>query len=139
MASSPRQGPAGVTEPARRSTRRAGCCACRRSAPECDDRDRRRSARRLAAAGFPREKWLADFDYQANPNVQPAVIAALATCEWVRKGEPLCLIEPVARTRMILVVAQLLGLLDGQGARMWCRGRAPDHSCNRLDRRLRNR
>ncbi len=59
---------------------------------ECDDRDRRRSARRLAAAGFPREKWLADFDYSANPNIQPAVIAALATCDWVRKGEPLCLI-----------------------------------------------
>lgn len=42
---------------------------------ECDDRDRRRSARRLKAAGFPREKWLTDFDYAANPNIAPAVIA----------------------------------------------------------------
>ena len=42
---------------------------------ECDDRDRRRSVRRLNAAGFPREKWLTDFDYAANPNIAPAVIA----------------------------------------------------------------
>ena len=56
---------------------------------ECDDRDRRRSARRLTAAGFPREKWLSDFDYQANPAVEPAVIAQLATCAWVKaKGSP---------------------------------------------------
>ena len=59
---------------------------------ECDERDRRRSARRLAAANFPREKWLSDFDYQANPAIAPAVIAQLATCEWVRRGDPLCLI-----------------------------------------------
>jgi len=42
---------------------------------ECDDRDRRRSARRITAAGFPREKWLSDFDYSANPHVEPAVLA----------------------------------------------------------------
>ena len=30
---------------------------------ECDDRARRRSVRRVKAAGFPREKWLADFDF----------------------------------------------------------------------------
>lgn len=29
---------------------------------ECDDRARRRTARRVKAAGFPREKWLGDFD-----------------------------------------------------------------------------
>ncbi len=58
---------------------------------ECDDRDRRRSARRITAAGFPREKWLSDFDYGANPTVEPAVIAQLASA-WVTKGDPLCLI-----------------------------------------------
>ena len=47
---------------------------------ECDDRDRRRSARRIAAARFPREKWLQDFDYAANPHIQPAVIAQLSAC-----------------------------------------------------------
>ncbi|WP_127469403.1 IS21-like element helper ATPase IstB [Streptomyces sp. B27] len=59
---------------------------------ECEDRDRRRSERRIRAAGFPRQKWLSDFDYSANPNVVPAAINNLATCEWVKKGEPLCLI-----------------------------------------------
>ncbi len=59
---------------------------------ECDDRSRRRSARRVKAAGFPREKWLGDFDYDANPNVNAASIHALASGAWVRKGEPLCLV-----------------------------------------------
>ncbi len=59
---------------------------------ECEDRDRRRSERRIKAAGFPRAKWLSDFDYTANGNIVPALINNLATCEWVKKGEPLCLI-----------------------------------------------
>lgn len=35
---------------------------------ECDDRDRRRSARRITAACFPREKWLQDCDDAAIPH-----------------------------------------------------------------------
>jgi len=54
---------------------------------ECDDRDRRSSVRRVSAAGFPRNKWLGDFDYDANPNINQ-----LATGEWIRKSQPLCLI-----------------------------------------------
>ncbi len=41
---------------------------------ECDDPDRRRSIRRVKAAGFPREKWLGDFEFEANPNIKPATI-----------------------------------------------------------------
>jgi DNA replication protein DnaC len=48
--------------------------------------------RRVKAAGFPRQKWFADFDFDANPNVNSATINSLASCVWVRKGEPLCLI-----------------------------------------------
>ena len=59
---------------------------------ECDDRTRRRSVRRIKAAGFPREKWLGDFDFEANPNINPATIHALASCAWIRAGHPLCLI-----------------------------------------------
>lgn len=59
---------------------------------ECEDRGRRRSERRVKAAGFPREKSLRAFDYDANPDVDPAVIHQLATSEWVKKGQPLCLI-----------------------------------------------
>jgi DNA replication protein DnaC len=59
---------------------------------ECEDRDRRRSERRIKGAGFPREKWLADFDFDANPAINPATINTLAGCGWIRSGEPLCLI-----------------------------------------------
>ncbi|GAA5199930.1 hypothetical protein GCM10023346_40860 [Arthrobacter gyeryongensis] len=41
---------------------------------ECDDRDRRSSVRRVKSAGFPRDKWLGDFDFEANTNINPATI-----------------------------------------------------------------
>src|SRR2546427_11423656 len=47
---------------------------------ECDDRDRRRAARRIHDAAFPRDKRIDDFDFAANPSVSPAVIHQLATC-----------------------------------------------------------
>ncbi|ALO05717.1 IstB_IS21 domain containing protein [Streptomyces venezuelae] len=59
---------------------------------ECENRDRQRPERRIRAAGLPRQKWLSDFDYSANLNVVPAVVNNLATCDWVKNGEPLCLI-----------------------------------------------
>ena len=59
---------------------------------ECDDRDRRSSLRRVKSANFPRDKWLGDFDYEANPNINQATINTLATGDWIRKGAPLCLI-----------------------------------------------
>jgi DNA replication protein DnaC len=59
---------------------------------ECDDRDRRSSVRRVKSAGFPRDKWLGDFDFDANPNINPATIHTLAAGDWIRKDQPLCLI-----------------------------------------------
>jgi DNA replication protein DnaC len=59
---------------------------------ECHDRDRRRAARRIHDAGFPRDKRIDDFDFTANPSVSAAVIHQLATCAWVKAGHPLCLI-----------------------------------------------
>lgn len=59
---------------------------------EVDDRDRRSTIRRVKAAQFPRSKWLGDFDFDANPDTEAATINQLATGEWIRKGEPLCLI-----------------------------------------------
>jgi transposase len=48
---------------------------------------------RLAYSGKAVHRITAsDFDYTANRNVTPALINNLATCEWVKKGEPLCLI-----------------------------------------------
>src|SRR6478672_3969012 len=59
---------------------------------ECDDRDRRRAARRIHDAGFPCDKRIEEFSFDANPSVNPAVIHQLATCAWVKAGHPLCLI-----------------------------------------------
>lgn len=58
---------------------------------ECDVRAGRRSERLVKAAKFPRDKSLRAFDFDANPNIDPAVIHTLAKCEWVTKGQPLCL------------------------------------------------
>src|SRR5437763_3337149 len=59
---------------------------------ECDDRDRRRAARRIHDAGFPRDKRIEEFDFEVNSSVSPAVIHQLAICDWVKAGHPLCLI-----------------------------------------------
>jgi DNA replication protein DnaC len=72
---------------------------------ECDDRARRRSERRIKAAAFPREKSLRAFDFDANPHVDAAVIHTLATCEWVKKGQPLCLIGDSGTGKSHLLIA----------------------------------
>jgi DNA replication protein DnaC len=72
---------------------------------ECDDRARRRSARRVKAAGFPREKWIGDFDFDANPNVNAATINGLANAGWVRSGHPLCLIGDSGTGKSHLLIA----------------------------------
>ncbi|MFB7646001.1 IS21-like element helper ATPase IstB [Streptomyces sp. NPDC056084] len=72
---------------------------------ECDDRARRRSERRIRAAAFPRDKSLRAFDFDANPSNDPATINTLATCEWVKKGEPLCLIGDSGTGKSHLLIA----------------------------------
>ncbi|MFJ7280985.1 IS21-like element helper ATPase IstB [Kitasatospora sp. NPDC098663] len=72
---------------------------------ECDDRARRRSERRIKAAGFPRDKSLRKFDFDANPNIDPAMIHTLATCEWIKKSLPLCLIGDSGTGKSHLLIA----------------------------------
>lgn len=72
---------------------------------ECDDRARRRSERRIRAAGFPRDKSLRAFDFDANPNIDPATINTLATGEWIKKGLPLCLIGDSGTGKSHLLIA----------------------------------
>lgn len=72
---------------------------------ECDDRARRRSERRIKAAKFPREKSLRAFDFEANPNIDPATVHTLAKCEWVKKGQPLCLIGDSGTGKSHLLIA----------------------------------
>ncbi|QZY51322.1 IS21-like element helper ATPase IstB [Leucobacter tenebrionis] len=72
---------------------------------ECDDRARRRSERRIRAAQFPREKSLRTFDFDANPNIDPALIHTLAKCDWVAKGQPVCLIGDSGTGKSHLLIA----------------------------------
>lgn len=79
---------------------------------ECDDRDRRRAARRVNEAGFPRPKLLSEFSFDANPAINPAVIGQLATCAWVKAGHPLCLIGDSGTGKTHLLTA--LGTLAAE-------------------------
>ncbi|MEU2072514.1 IS21-like element helper ATPase IstB [Streptomyces anulatus] len=72
---------------------------------ECDDRARRRSERRIKAAGFPRDKSLRKFDFDANPNIDAAMIHTLAKCEWIKKDLPLCLIGDSGTGKSHLLIA----------------------------------
>ncbi len=72
---------------------------------ECDDRDRRRSERRIKAANFPREKSLRAFDFDANPNIDPATVHTLASCDWIKKGQPLCLIGDSGTGKSHMLIA----------------------------------
>nr|HMS89420.1 ATP-binding protein [Acidimicrobiales bacterium] len=59
---------------------------------EIDARSERRRARRIHDARFPRIKRLADFDLDAAPTVEPAVIATLAAGGYIRSGDPVVLL-----------------------------------------------
>ena len=59
---------------------------------ECDERAERRRYRRVREAGFPRPKRLEQFDFDANPTINPATIHTLAAGAWIAAGSPLCLI-----------------------------------------------
>ncbi|MGP3936868.1 IS21-like element helper ATPase IstB [Nonomuraea sp. KM88] len=72
---------------------------------ECDYRARRASDRRIKMANFPRQKSLREFDFDANPHVDPAVINTLSGCGWVRKHLPLCLIGDSGTGKSHLLIA----------------------------------
>lgn len=61
--------------------------------------------RRIKAAQFPQEKSLRAFGFEANGNVDAAVIHTLATCEWGKKGLPLCLIGDSGTGKSHLLIA----------------------------------
>ncbi len=59
---------------------------------EMTERSERRERRRMIEARFPVIKRLEDFSYEDNPNVKPAVIAALAEGGWIADRESVILI-----------------------------------------------
>jgi DNA replication protein DnaC len=72
---------------------------------ECDDRTNRRALRRVHDAGFPRPKRLEEFDFAANPAINPATIAQLAGGDWIRAGQPLCLVGDSGTGKTHLLIA----------------------------------
>ncbi len=72
---------------------------------EVDDRDHRATARRVKTARFPRPKWLGDFDFTANEAINPATVHELAQGDWIRRGEPLCLIGDSGTGKTHLLIA----------------------------------
>lgn len=72
---------------------------------ECDYRARKAPERRIKMANFPRQRSLREFGFEANPHVNPAVIHTLASCDWVRKHQPLCLIGDSGTGKSHLLIA----------------------------------
>lgn len=60
---------------------------------------------RIEAAGFSRDESLRKFDFEANPNIEPATIHALATCEWIKTSLPVRLIGDSGTGKSQLLIA----------------------------------
>ena len=71
---------------------------------EVAGRDAANQANRLKAAGFPVLKSFEDFQV-AVPSVPPATVDYLASLEWLRARENLCLIGPAGTGKSHLLVA----------------------------------
>jgi DNA replication protein DnaC len=72
---------------------------------EGDDRARRRSERRITAAKFPARSPYAASTSRPTPASIPRVVHTLAKCEWVKKGQPLCLIGDSGTGKSHLLIA----------------------------------
>lgn len=59
---------------------------------EYQDRQERRTVRRVKEARFPQVKTLSSFDFKRNPSLDEAHIRTLANCEFVREGRPVLFI-----------------------------------------------
>jgi len=64
---------------------------------ETDERAERRRQRRIREARFPRPKSLTEFDTSASGKVDEKVLALLASCSFLQKGEPIVLLGDSGR------------------------------------------
>lgn len=84
---------------------------------EVDARTERRRARRINEAKFPRTKRLADFDLDAAPTVEPAMIATLATGNYIAAGDPVVLLGDSGTGKSHLLIGLGLAACE-QGLRV---------------------
>lgn len=73
-------------------------------AAEMQSRDASSVNLRLAAARFPERKTLADFDAKA-VGVEPALVAQLASCAFVERGDNVAILGPVGTGKTHLATA----------------------------------
>ena len=57
-------------------------------------KDQRRLAMGLSIARFPFVRTLDDFDFEAQPAIDPKQVRELATCRWIGNGDSLLLLGP---------------------------------------------
>ena len=71
---------------------------------ERDGKRRQRLSRNLAQARFPMQRTLAEFDFDAQPSVNPDAIQDLAGARWVANGENVLLLGPpgVGKTHLAI-------------------------------------
>jgi DNA replication protein DnaC len=74
-------------------------------AAETDARAIRRRQRRVHEAKFPRLKTLEGFDASTTPNIPASLLATLATCAWIDRGEPLVLLGDSGTGKSHLLIA----------------------------------
>ncbi len=85
---------------------------------ELDIRHERRRARRVHEARLPRVKTLADFNLDANPNVDAATIAMLAEGAFITNNEPIVLLGNSGTGKSHLMIGTCLAAAEnGQRAR----------------------
>lgn len=86
-------------------------------AAEVDERTERRRARRINDAKFPRLKRLVDFNVDAVPTLQPAVIGHLAAGHYMDAGEPIVLLGDSGTGKSHLLIGLGLAACE-QGRRV---------------------
>lgn len=64
-------------------------------------------------------KWLTDFDFEGNPSINPAIIHTLARYDWVRKGEPLCLIGDSGTGKTLIALGTSAAQQDSEADVLW--------------------
>lgn len=67
----------------------------------------------MRLGGLPGQRWLGDFAFAPNPNINPATIHQLASGDWIRKDQLMCLIgnSGIGKSRLLIRLGTAAGEL----------------------------